>query len=242
MMISWLGQGGLYIDSGSLRVLIDPYLSDSLHEMYGESMRRLIPVDPAYLQVEPDVIVLTHDHLDHTDMPVLQEYLNTNRSITVLASRNAFKEVKAACGGSHNYVLFDRGTWWSQGGICFKAVTAVHSDEFAVGVQMLSPEWNIYLTGDTLCSDAVAASVTPEVDLMFTVMNGRGNNMNATDAAYLTRCINPKAVVPIHWGMLPGPSDTPEAFAEQLKGSGIVVHRPSFFEATPFGDFLKSNL
>lgn len=242
MMISWLGQGGLYIDSGSLRVLIDPYLSDKLYEMYGESMRRLVAVDPVYFAVEPDVIVLTHDHLDHTDLPVLKKYLKQEKVVTLLASRNAFKAVKEACGGPHNYVLFDQGTQWTQGGICFKAVKAVHSDEFAVGVQLVTPEWNIYLTGDTLFSEEVAASVAPEVDLMFTVMNGRGNNMNAIDAGRLTRCVRPKTVVPIHWGMLPGPSDTPEAFAEQLMLDSVKVHIPAFFKPKSVESFWEDTV
>ena len=66
--------------------------------------------------------------------------------------------------------------------------------------------------------------------------------MNAVDAARLARRINPKAVVPIHWGMFPGPSDTPELFAEQMKESGVSVHRPVFFEETSVDDFMNNNL
>lgn len=51
------------------------------------------------------VLVLTHDHLDHTDPETLERYLTTYDSITVLASLNAWNKVRSF-GGNHNYVMF----------------------------------------------------------------------------------------------------------------------------------------
>ena len=228
--VTWLGQCGLYIDTGNLRIMTDPYLSDYLQEVEGPAMRRLVPADPQYLSVTPDVVLLTHDHLDHTDLPTLKQLLLEASPTTILASRNAFKLVKGVCGKQHNYVLFDAGNEWTQSGVHFKAMKAVHSDEFAVGALISTAEWSIYLTGDTLYNEQVISSVNVPVDLMFTVMNGKGNNMNAFDAARLAKRIQPKVAVPIHWGMFENYTDDPGVFCEYLKDSNIRSHIPDFFK------------
>ena len=239
--VTWLGQCGLYIETGDLHIMTDPYLSDYLYEVEGPSMRRLIPADPAYLEKKPNVVILTHDHMDHADMPTLTKMLLDAPPTTILASRNAQKLVKANCGKQHNYVLFDEGNEWSEGGVRFKAVKAVHSDEFAVGALILAEDCTIYLTGDTLYNERVAASVDVPVDLMFAVMNGKGNNMNPLDAARLTKRIHPKTAVPIHWGLFENYTDDPEKFKAYLASSDISVHIPSFFKTETAEEFLQAN-
>ena len=41
------------------------------------------------------MIVLTHEHIDHTDPETLAHYLNEDSDVLVLASENAWKKVKA---------------------------------------------------------------------------------------------------------------------------------------------------
>ena len=55
------------------------------------------------------MIVLTHEHIDHTDPETLAHYLNEDSDVLVLASENAWKKAKVF-GGSNNYVNFNTGT------------------------------------------------------------------------------------------------------------------------------------
>ena len=41
MKVLWLGQGGLLFVSGKTKIMIDPYLSDSLSEVNHEFARRM---------------------------------------------------------------------------------------------------------------------------------------------------------------------------------------------------------
>ena len=66
MKITWLGQAGLLFESNEIKIIIDPYLSNSVESIQPHFWRRM-PVDEKFLKITPDVIVLTHDHLDHTD-------------------------------------------------------------------------------------------------------------------------------------------------------------------------------
>ena len=132
MKVTWIGQAGLLFEGTQLKVLVDPYLSDACGEKNPKSHRR-IPVDPTFLDCKPDVIVLTHDHLDHTDPDTLCHYLGENTEVCVLASGNAWDNVRKRFGGiKNNYVTFNAGTEWTEKGVHFKAVYANHSDNCAI--------------------------------------------------------------------------------------------------------------
>ncbi len=108
MKIIWLGQAGLYFESENAKVIVDPYLSDSCGKVNPKSKRRM-PVDESFLKLKPDIIVITHEHLDHLDPETLAHYLSTDSGITVLAPCNAWKKLREF-GNSHNYVMFNEGT------------------------------------------------------------------------------------------------------------------------------------
>ena len=66
MKVTWLGQAGLLFDTGKTKVMIDPYFSDSVEKVNPKSYRRT-PVKEELFALEPDVLLFTHDHLDHYD-------------------------------------------------------------------------------------------------------------------------------------------------------------------------------
>ena len=67
MKTIWLGQGGLLIVSGKLKVVVDPYLSNSMRQV-DKTMKRRLKVDKHFLKIKPDMIILTNSHPDHADM------------------------------------------------------------------------------------------------------------------------------------------------------------------------------
>ena len=107
MKVTWLGQAGLMFETGGKTVLVDPYLSDSVAKNMPHNTRR-VPVQEEFLQVKPDIILLTHDHLDHTDPETLAHYLHADSSVLVLASFNAWQIVRKLGGLKNNYTMFDR--------------------------------------------------------------------------------------------------------------------------------------
>ena len=199
MNVTWLGQAGLLFESKNVKILIDPYLSNSCGEKNPKSNRRM-PVDPAFLKIHPDVIVLTHDHLDHTDEQTLAHYLKSDSGVLVLASPNAWNHVRSF-GGNNNYVRFTRGTEWTHGGLCFRAVKAEHSDAEAIGVILDDGVKKYYITGDTLYNEAIFSDIPSDIDTVFLPINGKGNNFNAIDAARFATRIGARRAFPLHFGM-----------------------------------------
>lgn len=199
MKIKLIGQAGLLITACGKTVMIDPYLSDYVGKQNPEKHRRA-PVDESLFDITPDVLLFTHDHIDHYDPETAPIYLEKPGAMTVLAPGTCWQKARQFS-GSHNYVLFDRGTQWTEGDIRFTAVTAVHSDAFAIGVVIEAEGKKLYVTGDTLYSDRIFAELPADLDAVFLPVNGVGNNMNMTDAARFAQKCGAKTAVPIHVGM-----------------------------------------
>lgn len=199
MKVILLGQAGLLFDLDGVRVMVDPYLSNSVERLEPKNYRRQ-PIDESFFDIKPDILVLTHNHLDHTDPETLKKLFSRHNGICVLASGNAWQTVRKF-GGDNNYIMFNRGTVWTEKGIRFEAIHAEHSDDKAVGVIISYDGKNYYITGDTLYNKKVIKDINVPIDVVFLPINGVGNNMNMTDAAQFAREIKAKTAVPVHFGM-----------------------------------------
>ena len=199
MKVTWLGQAGLLFESNGVITIVDPYLSDSVEKLEPHNYRR-VPVEKSFLEIVPDVIVLTHNHLDHTDPETLKHYLGQNTQVCVLASGNAWQTVRQFKGIGNNYVTFNRGTEWTEKGIRFRAVYAEHSDSCAIGFVMEAEGKIYYVTGDTLYNSEIFKDLPERVDYVFLPVNGVGNNMNMVDANRFCEQIGACAI-PLHCGL-----------------------------------------
>lgn len=204
MKATWLTHAGLLFESSKLKIMVDPYLSNSVGKSCPEKKRR-IPVNEKYFDVAPDVILITHDHADHLDTETLMPLLEKSaKPITFLASESAYMKLREY-GGPHNYVLLAPHSVWSQGGVTFYSVKAEHSDRTAVGFIIDDSKKTYYVSGDTLYNydviDDVLDLVENGVDYAFLPIGGVGNNMNAKDAADFAYEIGAKCAVPVHYGL-----------------------------------------
>ena len=90
----WLGQAGFVIDTPDLRLVIDPYLSDSLAVKYRSSRFSHERMAPAPIHPDDlghvDYVLCTHHHTDHMDgttLARLAERLPDLRFVVPEASR-----------------------------------------------------------------------------------------------------------------------------------------------------------
>lgn len=199
MKITWLGQAGMLLEGEKTVIMIDPYLSDSVGKSNPQKHRR--EVVPDYLfDIRPDIMIFTHNHLDHYDPETVERFISADTSINVLSPYSVWKEVRKL-GGENNFVLFNRGTTWTQSGIKFTAVAAEHSDEYAIGVIVIDGDKKYYFTGDTLYNERVFKDIPNDIHALFLPINGVGNNMNMADAKAFCERINPHYAVPVHCGL-----------------------------------------
>ncbi len=205
MKVTWLTQAGLLFDTGKIKIMVDPYLSNSVAEQLDPVKDRRIPVDESVFDLTPDVLLITHDHLDHLDPETLKKiFAKADKKITILAGENSYKKL-LGFGGGHNYVLLAPHSVWSEGGVTFYSVHAEHSERTAVGFIIDDGKQTFYVSGDTLYNydviDDVLDLVEDGVDYAFLPINGVGNNMNAKDAADFAYEIGAKCAIPLHYGL-----------------------------------------
>jgi L-ascorbate metabolism protein UlaG (beta-lactamase superfamily) len=202
MKVTWLGQAGLLFESNEgVRVMVDPYLSNSVVKYEPENERRQ-KIDTRFLEKNPDIMIFTHDHLDHYDPETAPVYLERNEKMTVLCPCSVYKKARTY-GTKHNYVQFDYGTVWNERGIKVTAVKAVHSEPYAIGVliEETSSGKIFYATGDTLYNESIFSDIPKGVYALFLPINGVGNNMNMQDASFFAKRVDAKYTVPVHFGM-----------------------------------------
>lgn len=199
MKIIWLGQAGLLFIKNGFKIMIDPYLSDSVEKINPASFRRQA-VDESLFEIKPDVMIFTHNHLDHYDPETVCRFISADTNIVVLSPASVWQEVRKI-GGGNNYIQFNIHTVWTENGIKFTAVKAEHSDISAIGVIIDDGDKKYYVTGDTLYNEDIFDDIPNDIYAVFLPVNGVGNNMNMTDAARFAKRINAERTVPMHIGM-----------------------------------------
>ena len=215
MKITWLGQAGLLFERGGVSVMIDPYMSNYVEKVQPANYRRL-PVNEAFFNIDPDIMIFTHDHIDHYDPETAPVFFKKSRKpMSVLGPTSVrAKAMGDLCG--QNFILFDKYTSVSLEGFIFTAVRAAHSDPYAIGVVIEDRIENkvYYVTGDTLYNSRIFDSLPDpgrNIDVLFLPINGVGNNMNMEDAARFAKKTHAMTVVPLHFGMFDSldPKDFP---------------------------------
>ena len=199
MKITFIGQAGLLFEKDGFKIMIDPYLSNSVEAINPNNYRR-VAVDEGLFNVKPDVMVFTHNHLDHYDPETVSRFITADSGILVLSPKSVWDEVRKI-GGNNNYIQFNRHTEWTVNGIRFTAVKAEHSDITPIGVIIDDGEKKYYITGDTLYNEEIFDDIPNDIYALFLPINGVGNNMNKVDAARFAARVKPKCVVPVHFGM-----------------------------------------
>ena len=198
--ITYLGQAGFLFEYKETKIMIDPYLSNSVAKFEPRNERRF-PVDERFFSIVPNVLLFTHNHGDHYDEETVKRFVTEESRITVLSPYSVWHDVRKF-GGNNNFILFDKGTSVTVDGVVFTAVKAVHSDKDAIGVVMEIEGEKYYITGDTLYSEEVFSSLPQgRYKALFLPINGIGNNMNVADAKRFLERIQADFVVPMHIGL-----------------------------------------
>ncbi len=231
MKLTWLGQAGFLLrcEDGA-GVMIDPYLSDSLFLANGETHRRQTPLRASFLQTRFEILIITHAHGDHLDLDTLDSLIEENPGLAVLAPGHVLRVVRERYGAAAEGMLFEPGTEITLGGMLFRAAFAMHSDPCPIGAVIEAEGLRVCHTGDTMYHRRLTEDYPVGADLLLLPINGRGNNMNAVDAARLTRALKPKAVLPMHWDMFASYAGDPAAFAACFPAGEQKIPLPRPYE------------
>ncbi len=217
----WLGQSGFLIQYRGNRLLLDPYLSDSLTRKYAGTdkphvrMSELV-VDPDLLR-DIDVVTSSHNHTDHLDAETLIPILKNNPGIHLIIpeANRSFAADRLKTKDTFPIGLND-GRSVSLSCFTFHGVPAKHNeidrDEWGqcryMGYIIQCGPYTIYHSGDTLWFDGMVDLLKPyHIDIALLPINGDdpnrkvAGNLNTSEAAALGKAIGAKYVIPCHYDL-----------------------------------------
>jgi L-ascorbate metabolism protein UlaG (beta-lactamase superfamily) len=219
--LCWLGQSGFLLQWKGKRVLIDPYLSDSLTKKYAATdkphtrMSELV-IRPGLLR-NISIVTSSHNHTDHLDAETLIPILENNPGIQFIipeANRDFIAE-RVKCEKEFPVGLNDKQSV-TIGDFTFHGVPAKHNeierDEkgncICIGYVIEFGNYKIYHSGDTLWFHEMIDLLKPfKLDVAILPINGNdparkvAGNLNCSEAAKLGKALGVKHVIPCHYDM-----------------------------------------
>ena len=209
LSIRWIGQNGYLLRDGETEICIDPYLSNVVDRVAKRGRMVEAPFSPE--ELKSDVMVCTHNHLDHVDIDAIP--LMKKKNMIFLAPTHA-RETLMECGVT-NYLPFDEGEVYQIGDFELTAVFADHSVP-AIGVIVEHDGLTLYFSGDTEYHERLCEVAKRKIDLMFICINGKLGNMNVDEAVKLTEQIAPRVGIPTHYGMFESNTEDPEKYVSRI--------------------------
>ena len=145
MTVRFLGQSGYVLQTETTRIIIDPYLSDSVNRVAGRP--RLLPVPIRPQDISCDAVICTHDHLDHLDPDTVSLINPRQLFVTTKGGRETLKGL-----GQENVIALSEGDTVKLGDMELTAVFADHTVE-AFGLVVRTEGKTLYFRGDTLYNE-----------------------------------------------------------------------------------------
>ncbi|MEO9137460.1 MAG: MBL fold metallo-hydrolase [Jatrophihabitans sp.] len=204
--LTWLGHAGICLDLAGVRVLTDPVLRARV----GPLRRHGALPRPETWQ-RPDVVLISHLHHDHLDLPSLRRIA---RDTTVVVPRGA----GVLLPGWHDVREVGPGDEVRIDTLTISAVPAHHPGDrlgtsvrsTAIGYLIEGGPTRIWFAGDTGLFPGLR-ELHGVVDLALVPVGGWGptlgpGHLDPRQAAAVAALVGARSAIPIHWGtlLLPG--------------------------------------
>lgn len=235
MEFMYLGQAGFQILDHSIKLMVDPYLSNYVVTSGigdAEHFYRAFPtpINPKDVR-DIDVIFVTHDHADHTDPDTLLPILKNNPHCVVIGPQPSLDHLKAVGVGDDQLKLAHA---FKKESICGIHYTALPSAHYELERDVVSGEYTylgfviefdgkvIYHAGDTIIYEGMIDSlkrISDHFDVCCLPVNGRDakreamgmvGNLHPEESLELAHELNAGLLIPMHNDMFKINSLDPE--------------------------------
>ena len=196
----WLGQAGFAAKFDEVLVFIDPVIElekdeDLLTSEIGQRLFQPLPL-LAREVTQADLVLLSHDHRDHT-APKTVPYLARTDAI-FLCTAHCARKVRELGAREEKIKPLDYGDEFAYQDLKIRCIIAEHSGPVgtACGFVIRSPQGNLYYPGDT--------SLLPEhlelKDIDILLLSITENVLGIEDAAKLANALGSRYLIPCHYG------------------------------------------
>jgi L-ascorbate metabolism protein UlaG (beta-lactamase superfamily) len=259
LAFAWLGQAGFAVRAGDLRVLIDPYLSDTLAEKYrGKEFPHIRMMEPPLEPEEAraDWVLCSHRHTDHMDPGTLPAVARRNPQCRFVAPRAEAAAAEKQGLPTYRTVLVGEGERIELGPDCWIEILAsAHEDlrrdeagdPHFLGFLLHLGGAVLYHSGDCVPYEGLADRLAPAgIHAALLPCNGRDayrrergvpGNMSLDEAVELCRAAGVPQLIPHHFGLFSFNTADPERLAQVEAAPGpprvIVPRTDAIYWMTP---------
>ena len=214
--ITWIGHASLLVRLDGVTILTDPTWSERASPLSWAGPKRLVPPGLPFESLpRVDVVVLSHDHYDHLDLPTVQRLATAHDPLFVVPL--GLKAWLAERG----ITRVEERDWWGRvehRGVSFVCTPAQHFSQRTAWDQnqrlwatwaVLGPSRRFYFTGDTgyfdqfkaigarlgpfdLAAVAIGAYMPPEIM--------RSVHMTPEQAVQAAEDVGARVTLGVHWG------------------------------------------
>jgi L-ascorbate 6-phosphate lactonase len=236
--VTWYGQSGFRLTAGDSRVLIDPFLT-------GRSDRRYPPPATAADFADVTMVLCTHEHGDHMDLPFLREFCSVNSTAPIVVPAPVIQLAVKGGLDAGRLVGATPGEELSEAGVLVHPLPALHGlggnapvvYEFSpdggpvrfLGYLMEIGGIRFFHSGDGLVYPELPVTLSALApDVLMIPINGRDHmresrgivgNMNETEAAWLCSEVAPSYVIPMHYEAIAHNTGSPGHFMSRVHQS-----------------------
>jgi L-ascorbate metabolism protein UlaG (beta-lactamase superfamily) len=207
--LTWIGHASFVLRLGGKVLAIDPVWSTRVG---GVVKRHAPPGVPLDALPPVDVVLVTHDHMDHMDFPTLEHLAAAPLAVTPVGNGDRLRKL-----GYRRVVELD---WWqahAEGPVAITLVPAKHwsmrapwtrNDALWGGFVLAAPEGTVYHSGDTAWFDGFAEiGARHRIDWALLPIGAyhprwffEPQHMDPDDALRAFEALGAKNFVAMHWG------------------------------------------
>jgi L-ascorbate metabolism protein UlaG (beta-lactamase superfamily) len=253
LRITWVGHATLLVQTGGLNILTDPVWSDYVGPARLIGVARAAPPGVHFDVLPPiDIVLLSHDHYDHMDLPTLRRLVDRDHPRILTGAGN---EQRLACAGIGDAEGLD---WWDcreLGGVRVCATPARHNSGRALhdhdrslwlGFYVSSNGASVYFAGDTAWGDhfaAVRARLGPPCVALLPIgayeprWFMRPVHVNPEEAVRAHDVLGASFSIAMHYGTFRLSDEGRDEPVENLR-SALAVGRHEPFLALPLGGWV----
>ena len=251
--ISWLGQAGFALRAGRATALLDAFLASHEARLYEPSF-------PPSAATDLDVVLCTHEHIDHFDGESAPGIAAASPSAVFVVPTPIVDMVTEAGISGDRVVGLQPGETAEIAGLTIRAVPAKHGitmeDAYGFGEELSgglvrflgyvveSEGLRLYHAGDTIHYEGMETELRElAIDVAILPINGRDpererrgivGNLTEREAAWLAKEMEAGMLIPMHYDMFRGNRGYPELLVQsvQMDYPGVPVFVPP--RETPF--------
>ena len=186
---------------------------------------KVIYFDPYKIDCEKhdaDIIFITHNHYDHMDSDSINKIKNES---TIIVAPETMKDVVSSI-ECKDYIFLNQNEEISIDSIKIKTIPAYNiqkpfhprSNNW-LGYIITYNDISYYIAGDT---DKTKEAEAVECDVAIVPIGGH-YTMDVNEATELIKAINPKVVIPTHYGSIIGDANDGKILKDNLSDTNIEV-------------------